>query len=190
MDAEKKRAQERELSKRLYYKRKNAKCCTRCGEQDARTLSGKVLCQKCHENLFEYRAKAARERYLWYKSHKMCPRCGKQDAYTLGGRTYCYECAERERVRQGLTAYIDPLLFSAHKKGSKDYSKIPREQFAERGLCSVCGKPVKPGYKVCEKCYEHLADMRNKSGRTTFGEIINSECRLVQAKKRTAEHKG
>ena len=185
MDAEKKRAQQRELSKLLYYKRKENQCCTKCGEQDMRTLGGKVFCQKCYDKQFEHRAKTARERYLWYKSHKMCPRCGKQDAYTLGGRTYCYECAERERVKQGLTVYIDPLLFSATKKGRKNYSKIPREQFAERGLCSVCGKPIKPGYKVCENCYDHLAEMRSKSDNTIFREIINSECRLTQAKRAT-----
>lgn len=180
MDAEKKRAQQRECAKGLYNKRKKNRCCTRCGEQDERTLSGKVFCQKCCDKLFERRAKAARERYLMYKSHKMCPRCGKQDAYTLGGRTYCYECTERERVRQGLTVYIDPLLFSAPKKDCKDYSKIPREQFAERGLCSVCGKPVKPGHKVCENCYEHLAEMRSKSDNTRFREIVNSGWRLTR----------
>lgn len=159
---EKKLAQQREYSKRLYYKRKENKCCTRCGEQDERTLSGKIFCQKCYDKQFEYRARNARERYEWYKSHKMCPHCGKKDAYTLGGRTYCYECNERERRRQGYTADVDSLSFSKLKKDRKDYSKIPREQFAELGLCSVCGKPVKQGYKVCESCYEHLADMRNK----------------------------
>ncbi len=184
MDAENKRAQQRELSKRLYYQRKDARCCTRCGEQDAHTLSGKAFCQKCHQKLFEYRAKAARERYLWYKGHKMCPRCGKQDAYTLGGRTYCYECAERERSRQGLTVYIDPLSFSATKKDRKDYSKIPREQFAERGLCSVCGKPVKPGYKVCENCYEHLADMRREIQNMAFRSLISNEYCIYKAKRK------
>lgn len=184
MDAEEKRAQERELSKLLYKRRKENRLCTKCGEQDDRTLSGKVFCQKCRDKLFECRAKNAKERYLWYKSHKMCTQCGKKDAYTLGGRTRCYECAERERVRKGLTAYIDPLSFSANKKDRKDYSKIPREQFAERGLCSVCGKPVKPGYKVCDNCYERLADMRSKNDRTVFREIINSECCLAKTRRK------
>lgn len=184
MDAEKKRAQQRECMKRLYRKRKENHCCTRCDEQDERTLSGEIFCKQCYEKQFEYRAKVYKDRYQWYKGHKMCPRCGKQDAYTLGGRTYCYECAERERVRQGLTAYIDPLLFSAAKKDRKDYSKIPREQFAERGLCSVCGKPVKPGYKVCENCYDHLADMRSKRDSTRSKEVVNSMWSLIQAKRK------
>ncbi len=183
MDPEKKRAQQREYMKRLYRRRKENRCCTLCGEQDERTISGKIFCQQCYEKRFEYEAKAARERYLWYKDHKMCPKCGKQDAYTLGGRTYCHECAERERVRQGLAAYIDPLSFSEPKKDRRDYSKIPREQFAERGLCSVCGKPVKPGYKVCESCYDRLAEMRSKSDNTRLREAINSGWRLTQAKK-------
>lgn len=183
MDDEKKRAQERKLSKLLYNRRKENHLCTKCGEKDERTVSGRVFCQKCYENSFERRAKNAKERYLWYKNHKMCTQCGKKDAYTLGGRTRCYECAERERVRKGLTAYIDPLLFSATKKDRKDYGKIPREQFAERGLCSVCGKPVKPGYKVCELCYERLADMRSKNNGTAFRKIISSECYLANTRR-------
>ena len=113
----------------------------------------------------------------------MCPKCGKQDAYTLGGRTYCYECAERERVRQGLTAYIDPLLFSAPKKDRKDYSKIPREQYIERGMCYTCGKPVKPGYKVCESCYDRLLQARSKVKSTAFKESVINGYLLAKAKK-------
>lgn len=167
--------------KRLYRKRKENSCCTRCGEQDARTLSGRTFCKRCYEGTFECRANAYKDRYQWYKRHNMCPKCGKQDAYTLGGRTYCYECAEQKRIKQGFKNYIDPLSFTAHKKDQKNYSKIPREQFSELGLCSVCGKPVKPGYKVCENHYANLVEMRGKVKSNPIKDRINREYRLQRA---------
>ena len=134
-----------------------------------------------------------RERRKWYREHNCCTECGKQDAYTIGGRCRCYECNEKKRINEGYSPEVDSLFFSKPKQDRKDYSTIPREQYIERGMCYICGQPVKEGYRVCEKHYQHLADLRQMQKENGQNEAykrwIDYECRLQHLRKAKKEYK-
>ena len=68
--------------------------CYECGKKDARTLSGKILCQSCADR--KIRTQAYRNRIRKHQ-HK-CISCGKQDANTLAGHIRCSVCAEKNRI--------------------------------------------------------------------------------------------
>ena len=75
-------------------------------------------------------------REMLIRNH-FCVDCKKQDARTLIGKARCFECYEKDRLRHsGLT--------------------ISRKDRSELGLCSMCMKPTKDGFKVCEECYERV----------------------------------
>lgn len=145
------------------------------------------MAYKNMEDRRAYHSEYMRERRKWFKEHKCCTECGEQDAYTLGGRSMCYECNKKRRIYQGYTSDIDSLSFSKMRKDRKDYNKIPREQFIKRGMCYLCGKPVKEGYKVCEKHYQHMLDIRKKQKENgqdeTIRKAINERWLLQKAKK-------
>lgn len=149
------------------------------------------MAYKNAEDRRAYHRKYMQERREWYKSHRMCAECGKQDAYTLGGRYLCYECNSKHRIREGYEPTIDHLKFSSHPKNRKDYSKIPRNQFKERGLCYLCGKPALSGFGVCKKHYEHMKKMRamqKESGADRMlREAINNRWILQKAKQKWSE---
>ena len=140
-----------------------------------------------------YLKKYMRERRKWLKDHKCCTQCKKQDAYTLNGRSLCYECNKKYRVRHGYPPEVDSMYFSKKKKDFRDYNTIPREQFIERGMCYMCGKPVKEGYKVCEKHYQHMIDMRRKQKENGQDEILRKaidERWLLQKAKKEYKNTG
>ena len=77
----------------------------------------------------------------------ICTRCRKRKADH--GRKTCGICREKERTRSRLKSNV-----------------IPTAERAEMGLCYYCCEPVKPGYKVCPKCYDRCVAASKKTDRS------------------------
>lgn len=77
-----------------YEVRKQLKQCFECGTVDARTESGKILCQACAER----KARTQIYRNDVRKKKHLCVSCGKQDAWTLAGHVRCASCAAKNRM--------------------------------------------------------------------------------------------
>lgn len=128
-----------------------------------------------------YLRQYARDLRAWQKAHHLCQQCGKKDAYTIAGRFHCYECAERRRIKRGGPEYIDPVKIP---KPDNKPDRIPKDQYDERGLCKVCGKPRVPGFKVCEAHYQQMLRMRQiqkeRGQDKTVRESITRQYKLSQ----------
>lgn len=76
--------------------------CVRCEARDARTESGKVLCERCNARqrdrqtpeAVEANRRCARERRARLKAAGLCVRCGARPARSE--RVSCEECARRD----------------------------------------------------------------------------------------------
>jgi hypothetical protein len=143
--------------------------CTRCGNQDARTLDGKILCAACAEREKEaYRRRRAenpesfqaqnadkREYMHLLRDLHVCKSCKRQDAFTLNGRAYCAECAAKNAERKRKWRGENP-------EESRARSRQSREKYAMENRCTVCGKPLPYmcGFKTCASCREHSRQLR------------------------------
>ena len=168
--------------RREYFK-KNHRCVS-CGKKDERTLIGKTQCQSCYNKEKEYLARKAagikiekpkisdeerkahrrqvqreymREKRAWRKQHHVCTECGAQDALTMAGHSKCTDCFEKRRKYYGYKGCYD--FAKPKKKIEYLCTKEERRERPDKGLCWLCGKPVridpitgKPN-KVCESCY-------------------------------------
>ena len=90
--------------KKLYWKRKNVKECTKCGAKDYRTLNGATLCISCSKKQKSpYRGEYNKEKYLsQYKRNKesgKCIKCGEKRAIGKKGKEtlFCESCLIRKR---------------------------------------------------------------------------------------------
>lgn len=168
--------------RRDYFKQNHR--CIRCGNKDERTLNGKTVCQSCTDKEKMYRMNKAagiivekpkisqeerkkhcrkvqreymREKRTWRKQHHMCTECGRTDALTLAGHSRCTDCFEKSRIYHGYKGCYD---FAKPKK-KEEYSctKDERKERPDKGLCYLCGKPVRIDPKtgspnrVCEDHY-------------------------------------
>ena len=135
--------------------------CPNCKSVDAYTMAGRRLCANCaekdaaaHRKLREsedYRNRCTNLTRRWRSAAAAdgrCTRCGREkpEGYRFKVctecRGYCRKSAQERREKAG---------------------KIPRVVMQMDGKCSLCGKDVIPGKKVCEKCYAVIlpAAMRN-----------------------------
>lgn len=155
-----KKDRKRQYDKETYEWLKEHHLCTKCKKQDAYTLIGRILCYECScKNIDRvkkrYRDKKVhilikeKERNEHLKQHGICIRCRKRPARK--GHTRCSVCSGKDKK------YYD-------ENKIKSYA---REDAIANGLCCTCLKEkVKPGYKVCENCYENLSIAQEKADRS------------------------
>lgn len=134
--------------------------CVYCGHQPAR--EGRVSCMVCYakqsyaqsvrrskftkEQLkVEREGHREREKLRQQKriSLGLCTKCGKREA--TDGFKWCKTCRAKNRIK--------------NQNYSRKVGKLPRDMLGDGIHCSTCGQPVKIGYKVCERCYNHCVDM-------------------------------
>lgn len=106
------------------------KSCVECKAKNAEYKQ--KLRESNREKSREYRNKWQKERYQKLKEEGICTRCAKRQA--LEGKCMCSICSAKNNKRRERTTN-------------------GRDRVAN-GLCYWCGKPVKEGYKVCEKHYQ------------------------------------
>lgn len=147
----------RQYGKETYEWLKQHHLCTKCKNQDAYTLNGRVLCYECSckdqkrlkKSYWDKRTQVLifkKEEYEYYKKLGICTRCHTRQARE--GHTECSVCCGKRKKH-----------YDENKV--KSYA---REDAIANGMCRTCLKEkVKPGYKVCEKCYDHLIQMGEKA---------------------------
>lgn len=122
--------------------------CTRCRQQDARTLVGKPLCFDCLE---AKRVKAKSydqtqaQKNIRNKAEEqgMCHICFKRKPPS--GYVTCTRCREKNKT------YRD--------KKRLESGKIKRSEAKKYGLCSLClVNPRYKGYNTCESCYNYVVN--------------------------------
>ena len=155
-----KKDRKRQYNKETYEWLKEHNLCTKCKKQAAYTLNGRVLCYECsyknndrfkksYQNKKTQMRIRCNEEYAYYKQQGICPICRKRPAPK--GHTLCSVCLGKRKKRYD-------------KNKVKSYA---REDAIADGLCRTCLKEnVKPGYKVCEKCYENLSIAQEKADRS------------------------
>lgn len=75
---------------------KSEKRCTKCGNQDERTLKGYVECKECASKAIDH----ATNHVMKLKLEQRCIICGRRDERTLTGKTYCERCAIKAKVKR------------------------------------------------------------------------------------------
>lgn len=101
-----------EEKKLLYHARKESGLCVKCGKQDPRTESGRILCLTCLDKEDKYKARYAKfkkgkqalkkSRQTYYNKRKalgLCTDCGKPLEAKRTGKIYCRACAEKRSNR-------------------------------------------------------------------------------------------
>ena len=127
---------------RSYAQRREAHLCVQCGAQDARTLSGKCMCEKCAMTLgrrqhTQHRRTYQRDTYQMLKAHHYCVSCRKQDAFTLAGRAHCAECNERANEnRRKMLRNTDAL------KQRNKWNREWRKKMISERRCVECGRKL------------------------------------------------
>ncbi len=132
-----------------YYFFKHRGICTRCQKEMA--LDGYTMCADClaneavraskHAPPSEQAKQRRKGKYQYRKQNGLCVDCGKPRH--KDSASYCYE----------------HMLY--HKRKSREYNASKDKIYAG---CPRCGKPSKPGYKLCEYHY-NLAVNAAKEGR-------------------------
>lgn len=138
-----------------YEMMKKHHLCTRCGEKDAYTIGGRILCYDCTEKHNAYmREKWEKDEEFREKEHKrkqelknyrienrLCVRCGKPlPEYT--NKKQCGICRAKDRRRV--------------EKKRIEKGCTPRFLFDGVTRCKTCGKEeVVKGYKLCSRCLEN-----------------------------------
>lgn len=101
--------------------------------------------RKARVKVYNHRYKA--KKYAKAKADGICVNCFKKPA-THG--VLCYECWIRGK-RRTLERY------------HKNKQLAGREEWKEKGLCYLCGAPVMPGKKQCEKHYKLSVESLKKA---------------------------
>lgn len=99
-----------------------------------------------------YHKQYMKERREWYAAHHWCTECGKEDARTMIGKRICFDCYEKK-------AGHPPIINIEPKKKKEWIPKhgIPKSEYYENGLCTICGQHSHLDNKrLCQKCYESV----------------------------------
>lgn len=153
--------------KHLREWRKQRGYCVECGDK---AVAGETLCSRCKMNKrdsvkprtytpeqVEARRKKDKQRYSNRKINGMCTACGKR-VRTHG--TLCGRCYSKVKIR-----------VEANK------NDLSRGEMPEYGICyCCCKKPVMPGKRVCEDCYETRMESISKIMYMTKEEKNVREC--------------
>ena len=127
--------------------------CVDCKKQDARTLIGKFRCYECSEKA---RVKKTGQKYTRQERKELglCSICGKE---VKEGFVVCEECYARlEKAR--IVSHINHT--PRPKFAPSTNPNLSRSEWVKNGFCRTCGDKALDGYKVCEKCRQHLIDIR------------------------------
>lgn len=148
---------ESEYKKALLSNRKKNHFCTKCGKQDAYTLSGRARCYECAEkeracSKIRYSCDNKRTRILAKAKENrekrrdsgLCTRCGKRPSEP--GKSYCSVCHAEQRN---------------HAKAKRNSVR------GENGTCWMCNKnDAIPEKRVCKDCYEKILVVQKKAVET------------------------
>lgn len=132
------------MTKQRYEELRTSHRCVCCTKQDERTLSGKNLCNACNDKQKEKNKQRLKERRELLQKLHLCVDCKQKDGRTMRGYSRCYTCFTESQL----------------KRTGKIYN---RETRVGTGLCTVCEKPVKKGYRVCEEHYQRMVELSKKS---------------------------
>lgn len=118
-----KRVANNKKKRALYAERKSKHLCVKCGKQDPRTESGRVLCLTCLDKEDKYTARYAKSkkgkealkksRQTYYNKRKtlgLCTDCGKPLEPKRAGKVYCRSCAEKRSNSVVLDDYERAML--------------------------------------------------------------------------------
>lgn len=149
---------------RLFYK--SLGLCSECGKN--RVFKHEKTCPECRARKCNNKSRnriteEQKERYYalyhkWYwrlSEQGICVKCGRRKA--VEGKKMCGICAARaaDRIRK---SRMEKRYNATDLK-----SRIPKVEWYENGLCSMCGSPMDmDGVKVCSKCYAKLRYARSK----------------------------
>ena len=125
--------------------------CVRCGQEDALTMVGRKYCGDCLEYFQIYNRKqrekhrdrrnqAQREKLAACREAGVCTHCRHRPA--APGRAQCRVCLAKDRRR----------------KQTPGQSHADRLIRVELGQCYKCGRPQRPGGKLCPQCYRDALD--------------------------------
>lgn len=126
------------------------------------------MCEECREKFYDYedthgitRIKSANQ---VAKEKGLCIKCGARKP--VQGKTKCAICAKKDASR----------MREYRKRKSGCY--IERCERYSYGLCWFCGKPVAPGYKVCEE-HREMCERISKSKNTIKArKKLRKQCEL------------
>lgn len=159
-------------NQRAYQRKVAEHRCVCCGQQDERTLSGRIYCQECldrhnaanprkklNKEQREHASQYKRDVKQWYLEHQVCMRCKTKDKHTLAGHLLCARCAAKQAKHRR-------DKYDAEKMNA--YHKSRRDAWREQGLCTNCGgKKEEPDKMMCIDCrvrarMRHAARQRKK----------------------------
>lgn len=101
-----------------------------------------------------------RERRVERKEKGLCTECAKE----LKGDECNYSMCPRCR---------DKLAKKSRYYRAQKWEKPKREEWKKLGLCYQCGGEVKEGYKLCEKHYEILINVRNSENAIAYRQRVS-----------------
>ena len=136
--------------------------CTSCKKQDARTLMGKWECYECSQ---KNRMRKSGLKYTRQerKEFGLCSICGK---VAKDGFNVCEDCYARLKKARDIS-HINHKHRPPVDRDSNP--KLPRYEWVANGYCRTCGDKAMDGYKVCEKCRQHLTEISRKQiGQRSF----------------------
>jgi len=162
--------------KEIYYRRKEAGLCTRCGGELEESRKGRVMCGKCAE-------KANNDKKLDTISYirvGICPCCRKHRL--VGDEHLCFECHEKKIARS--KKYRDKCRendLNEYKTKCLESSKKSQKKKMEQGVCVRCGRKKSTYTLLCEKCkrqdkekwQEKRGIVCDKSLRAELGMCVN-----------------
>jgi len=142
----------REYMREYRAMRKKHHLCTECGEQDAFTMSGHSLCEKCSEKRKRSVSKKGQKNEYFIERRKKriaegrCTECGKP---TWNGLKTCMDCTIKNRERL------------AEKR--RENGVLPKWMWKDMGLCTQCGGTRTTRFTAfggepitkCERCYQN-----------------------------------
>lgn len=126
---------------KLYGDEKN---CSKCSEK----AYLQIMPNRDREHYNELHREWSRRTHHEYIAKGICTRCRKRKS-DYGFKT-CGICRSKD----------------AEAKRRRSVPKIPKSERAELGLCYFCMEPVKPGYKVCQRCYDRNVENSKKADRS------------------------
>ena len=133
--------------KEIYYKRKEAGLCTRCGGELEENRKGKVLCEGCARRTDSNKNLDTKN----YIEVGICPLC--KTHRLVGDEQLCFECHEKKIARQ--KKYREKQRESdpeGYKSKNNEAVKRTQQKRKEQGLCIRCGNKKNTHTLLCEKC--------------------------------------
>lgn len=130
---------------RLYYKRKNAGLCVKCGKT---VTDGKTCCLECRMR----RNEEARQDRIFYRKQGLCTYCGKNRVFK--NERLCPECRAKAANWQAQRKKTDKERDRHNARRRKHYWER-----SAQGICTACGKrKAAQGKKMCEICTAKRAE--------------------------------